>query len=201
MEEQAAVTGLSLPPVETCDGEALAAVQARATARRYYLFGFAALPWFWVCNVWLFFPDFWHRRDPVVAKCECSVWCSSAGAAAAAAACCRRPLLAPACLPADTRQSALWFCVYTALFLPWFLLYIIGAPGQRGQHGCWAAPLRADRSCCLHPAALLSRTRHTHSSHPAPTQHAAGKEVLGEDAYNSLDINRLDLSSAGLGGG
>ena len=78
MEEEAAVAELSLPPVHTCDGEAVAAAQARATARRYYLLGFAALPWFWVVNVWLYFPDFWHRRDPVVAKCECRACLSRA---------------------------------------------------------------------------------------------------------------------------
>ena len=36
---------------------------------------------------------------------------------------------------------------------------------------------------------------------PVPILLAAGEEVLGQDAYNDLDINRLDLSSAGLGGG
>lgn len=69
---EAAVGELSLPPVDTCDGEALAAPQARRTARLYFWAGFACLPWFWACNIWLFFPEFWHGRDPVVAKCA---WC------------------------------------------------------------------------------------------------------------------------------
>ncbi len=67
---EAEVGELSLPPVTDVDGGVLPAPQARTAAKRYYYVGFAALPWFWVVNVWLFFPDFWHGRDPVVAKCE-----------------------------------------------------------------------------------------------------------------------------------
>ena len=62
---------LALRPVVTCDGEAVPALEARRTARLAYLAGFACLPWFWACNIWLFFPDFWHGdRDPAVTKCE-----------------------------------------------------------------------------------------------------------------------------------
>lgn len=67
---EAEVGELSLPPVTDVDGGVQPALQARVAARRYYYVGFAALPWFWVVNIWLFFPDFWHGRDPVVAKCE-----------------------------------------------------------------------------------------------------------------------------------
>ncbi|KAL4419327.1 hypothetical protein ABPG77_006015 [Micractinium sp. CCAP 211/92] len=119
---EAEVGELSLPPVTDVDGGVLPAPQARTAAKRYYYVGFAALPWFWVVNVWLFFPDFWHGRDPVVAK--------------------------------YTRRSALGFVVYTCLFLPWMLLYLI-----------------------------------------------AGEKVLGQSAYDALDINRLDLSGSGLGPG
>lgn len=67
----AEVGELSLAPVHDVDGQALPALQARRTARLYYYLGFAALPWFWVVNIWLFLPDFWHGdRDPVIAKCE-----------------------------------------------------------------------------------------------------------------------------------
>jgi len=65
-----AVGELSLAPVEDVDGAAVPAVHARRTARLYFLLGFAALPWFWVCNIWLYWPDFWHARDAVVAKCK-----------------------------------------------------------------------------------------------------------------------------------
>lgn len=122
MDAAAGVGELSLPPVASCDGEALPALRARRLARLYYYLGFFALPWFWVCSCWYFFPDFRHGHDPVVAK--------------------------------YTRRSALGFVVYTCLFLPWFLLYLI-----------------------------------------------AGEKVLGQSAYNALDINSLDLSGTGLGVG
>ena len=61
---------LTLPPVCTCDGDVLPATSARLTSKLYYYVGFVALPWLWLCNVWLFSADFWHARDPVVAKCE-----------------------------------------------------------------------------------------------------------------------------------
>lgn len=67
---EADVGELSLPPVTDVDGVVLPAPQARTAAKRYYYAGFAALPWFWAVNIWLYFPDFWHGRDPVVAKCE-----------------------------------------------------------------------------------------------------------------------------------
>ncbi|PSC70501.1 putative gamma-secretase subunit PEN-2 [Micractinium conductrix] len=98
----ASVGELTLSPVLDVDGGAQPALQARRTARLYYLLGFAALPWFWACNVWLFLPDFWHGdRDPVVTK--------------------------------YTRRSALGFAVYTALFLPWMLLYLIAGEKVLGQ--------------------------------------------------------------------
>lgn len=36
-------------------------------------------------------------------------------------------------LPADVRRSAIWFLVYTALFLPWMLLYLIAGESILGQ--------------------------------------------------------------------
>jgi hypothetical protein len=67
---------LSLPPVVTCDGEALPAERARRTARLYFYLGFAGLPWFWVCSCWLFAPDFCGGgRDPIVTKCELGRLC------------------------------------------------------------------------------------------------------------------------------
>ena len=61
---------LTLPPVTTCDGDSCPALTARRTSRLYYYVGFAALPWLWLCNCWLFSADFLHAQDPVVAKCE-----------------------------------------------------------------------------------------------------------------------------------
>ena len=49
-----------LPVVATVDEDLLPAGEARRTARLYFVAGFALLPWLWVTNVWLFFPDFWH---------------------------------------------------------------------------------------------------------------------------------------------
>lgn len=61
---------LDARPVETIDGDPLLASEARTLARRYWLAGFFALPWLWATNVWLFWPDFRHGRDPVVKLCE-----------------------------------------------------------------------------------------------------------------------------------
>lgn len=62
---------LTLPPVVTCDEDVLPALRARKICKLYFYLGFACLPWFWACNVWLFAPDFWHGdRDLVIAKCE-----------------------------------------------------------------------------------------------------------------------------------
>lgn len=33
--------------------------------------GFAALPWLWAVNVWMFWPEF-NRGDAVIRKCEYS---------------------------------------------------------------------------------------------------------------------------------
>ena len=59
-------------PVVCVDGDRVLAAEARKTARLYFRTGFFLLPWFWATNVWLFFPDFWHGRDPVVKKCGCA---------------------------------------------------------------------------------------------------------------------------------
>ena len=63
--------GLDAPPVATCDGDYMLSTEARRTARGYYIAGFFCLPWFWVVNLWLFFPHFWHSGgDAVIKKCE-----------------------------------------------------------------------------------------------------------------------------------
>ena len=61
---------LGAEPVATVDEDLLPSAEARRTCRLYFYAGFAALPWFWATNVWLFFPDFLHGRDPVVKRCE-----------------------------------------------------------------------------------------------------------------------------------
>lgn len=57
---------MDAPPVLSVDGNLFLAHEARITAKRYYIAGFFGLPWFWACNIWLFFPDFVHGTDPVV---------------------------------------------------------------------------------------------------------------------------------------
>ena len=65
------VEALELPPVETVDFDFLPTVQARRTARLYFYVGFFLLPWFWCCNIWLYWPSFLGRDgDPVVKSCE-----------------------------------------------------------------------------------------------------------------------------------
>ncbi|KAG7672400.1 hypothetical protein Ndes2526B_g09088 [Nannochloris sp. 'desiccata'] len=60
--------GLDAPPIATCDGDYLLSSEARQTAKRYYLIGWFLLPWFWVVNVWLFWPHFWHSNGDFVIK-------------------------------------------------------------------------------------------------------------------------------------
>lgn len=57
-------------PVYTCDDEPVLAAEARRVSRLYYRLGFFLLPWFWACNVWLFYPCFSDSSsDPVVRSC------------------------------------------------------------------------------------------------------------------------------------
>lgn len=62
---------LDAPPVQTVDGDYLASLEARKTARRYYAVGFFCLPLFWAVNVWLFWPHAWGSNgDPEIKKCQ-----------------------------------------------------------------------------------------------------------------------------------
>ena len=101
-----------------------------------------------------------------------------------------RPAARP--LPADTRLSFLWFCVYTCIFLPWMLVYLLG---ERGGTAATAAagscrrgrrPLRADARVALR---VTLRTAAA----------AGGPSVLGQGVYDSLDIMSIDTSQWGLG--
>lgn len=74
----------------------------------------------------------------------------------------------PACFrcpapPPDTRRAAAWFVAYTCLFLPWMLLYLIGATWVQ------AATLQACRPA-RRPACgeVLLHLPHLHTSQAAP---------------------------------
>ena len=163
---------LTLPPVESCDGEALPALRARRMAK----VGAGGRRAGWPagqlqgCMTLLLFPPsppavlllrrlrlpalvLGHQcvallprllaparpcgrqvcvggrgREGQGGSCfnsrECAPLC---GAGSTCSASSRRPHCpAPLPPPADARRSALGFAVYTCLFLPWFLLYLIG---------------------------------------------------------------------------
>lgn len=81
--------------ITTVDGQDLQLAQARKVSKRresqsllalvaflvrnaqslhlhmpVYLGGFLLLPWSWLANVWLFWPELKHARDPLVYKCK-----------------------------------------------------------------------------------------------------------------------------------
>lgn len=80
--------------VESIDGQMFTTEKARKLAMRMFGFGFAFLPMLWFVNIWLFWHEF--RGGPT----------------------------ADAVVKRYTRWSLYGFIVYTALFLPWFFLYI-----------------------------------------------------------------------------
>lgn len=122
---------------------------------------------------------------------------------------------------ADTRRSALGFVVYTCLFLPWMLLYLIGGEGcQAGLLASTAYSIVLASAICIDTAHMLRvissrwpsvcllvgclpacQTALTCLHADLPEPDAAGEKVLGTSAYNKLDINSLDLSGSGLGAG
>mmetsp|Transcript_5456 Transcript_5456/g.15594 ORF Transcript_5456/g.15594 Transcript_5456/m.15594 type:complete len:217 (+) Transcript_5456:110-760(+) len=54
--------------VVTVDGDRVNPEEARAHCRKMYRAGFALLPLLWAANVWFFWPDFHHGRDPEIAR-------------------------------------------------------------------------------------------------------------------------------------
>lgn len=59
------------PPqtIQTIDGASLRLDDARKHCKRMFIAGCALLPWYWVVNLWLFWPYLRSpRADPVLAK-------------------------------------------------------------------------------------------------------------------------------------
>mmetsp|Transcript_13759 Transcript_13759/g.35348 ORF Transcript_13759/g.35348 Transcript_13759/m.35348 type:complete len:110 (+) Transcript_13759:403-732(+) len=52
----------------TVDLYTMPAAKARKLSRNMFYGGFALLPWLWLTNVWLFWPEFRQGSDPEIQK-------------------------------------------------------------------------------------------------------------------------------------